>query len=155
MGIKSNTVVLASAVRDTVQSEIIPVPADAVAVTFVLDCTDATGTSVTATFNGSDGGGTFVCPLLVEAAVTAIDIAEEVGGDHGVVQRRVEHRALGVAAALDLDLAMCVTPLLAGRLPDALEIPPRLLGVEVSTRAIDVDGRDADLHQQLTAAIVE
>jgi len=91
--------------------------------------------------------------FAVRAAVVAVDVAELRGGDHRVVERRIENPPGRVVLRLDADFRKLGVPGLVGRRGDGLEIPAGKLGLHVEDRILDRHGRDGHLEQQLLALL--
>ncbi len=92
--------------------------------------------------------------LLIHAAIAPVDVAEQGRGQQAVIEAGVEDPGVGVGRAVDADRRQRRLPSLAGRSPDAVEVPAGSLGLEVGQRALDIDARQADLdHQRRIAGV--
>src|SRR5207248_6028475 len=90
--------------------------------------------------------------LLVEAPVLAVDVAEDVGLQQGVVQRGVEDGLLVGGTATDADLTERPAPRVAGPVADPVERGAgRVLCAQVGLGVVLAHVRDADPHADLRA----
>ena len=89
-----------------------------------------------------------VVHLAIGATVVAIDIGEDRGRRHGVVEGGVEDAALREVGGLDGDPAQRLVPRLVGEGHLVAEVPSGQLGLAVGLGVVDADGRQSDLHQE-------
>ena len=86
--------------------------------------------------------------LEVTAEVGAVDIHEEVRGEHRVVERGVEDGAPIRASAIDTYLSQSPVPFVARRVARRLEIPAVRLGIEIPSRPLAAHCGEGDLDRQ-------
>ena len=89
----------------------------------------------------------------ISPAILPIHVHVDVGRQHRMIERRVEHDALITRAAVDANAAELALPRVAGRPAHGIEVPRRQLGTQVPARAFDADRRNADFHEHLPAAV--
>ena len=89
-----------------------------------------------------------VVHLAIGATVVAIDIGEDRGRRHGVVEGGVEDASLREVGGLDGDPGQRLVPRLVGEGHLVAEVPSGQLGLAVGLGVVDADGRQSDLHQE-------